>query len=239
MKYIREGLREDKININDLRKIRHNLDLYYMYDEYNKECEKILIKIKELNVKLDENENDLMEYTDHKNRLISENEFSRLDLDLNKDLEEGYKNREEFSEIIKKFNAIDTTNDMILKEKLISELDTKESYRKYKNDIMKANEYNEAFIENILNKKKEIEENFSVVEEDNIKVNSEVIKEFNSKISSINSKIERNKESIAKNNKDLSGLIEELNRFLRLGGYEDVNVYRQYLHNLKFIIKKY
>lgn len=239
MKYIREGLREDKINKNDLRKIRHNLDLYYMYDEYNKECEKILIKIKELNVKLDENENDLMEYTDHKNRLISENEFSRLDLDLNKDLEEGYKNREEFSEIIKKFNAIDTTNDMILKEKLISELDTKESYRKYKNDIMKANEYNEVFIENILNKKKEIEENFSVVEEDNIKVNSEVIKEFNSKISSINSKIERNKESIAKNNKDLSGLIEELNRFLRLGGYEDVNVYRQYLHNLKFIIKKY
>ena len=239
MKYIREGLREDKINKNDLRKIRHNLDLYYMYDEYNKECEKILIKIKELNVKLDENENDLMEYTDHKNRLISENEFSRLDLDLNKDLEEGYKNREEFSEIIKKFNAIDTTNDMILKEKLISELDTKESYRKYKNDIMKANEYNEVFIENILNKKKEIEENFSVVEEDNIKVNSEVIKEFNSKISSINSKIERNKESIAKNNKDLSGLIEELNRFLSLSGYEDVNVYRQYLHNLKFIIKKY
>lgn len=239
MKYIRDGYRKEIINKDEFINIKHNLDLYYMYEEYNKECDKILNKINELNEKLDDNENELMEYTDHKNRLKSENEFSKLELDLNKDLEEGYKNREEFTELLNKFKVIDSTNDINLKNKLISELDTKLSYIKYKNDIIKANEYNEKFIENLVNRKNEINENFNISEEDSVKINSEVIKEFNNKISSINAKIARNKESIIKNEDSISGLMDELNRFLQLSGYENVNVYRDYLHNLNFIVKKY
>ena len=82
-------------------------------------------------------------------------------------------------------------------------------------------------------------ESFNIVGEDNIKINSDVIKDFNKKISSINAKITRNKESIKKNKENLNGLRGELNKFLQLNGYKDVNIYKNYLHNLKFILKKY
>lgn len=239
MKYIKSNFKEHKISVNEKTNIKHNLDLYYMFEEYNNECEKILVKIKELNDKLDQNENEVMDYTDHKNRLISENEFSKICIDLRKSLDDGLKNREEFTELIKKFNAIDNTNDTKLKNQLINELDTKDSYRKYKNNIVKANEFNEKFIENVTNKIEEIEENFNIVGEDTINVNSDVIKDFNKKISSINAKIARNKDSISKNNNALKGLVDELDKILKLNGYENVNVYKNYLHNLNFIVKKY
>ena len=239
MKYIKSNFKEHKISVNEKTNIKHNLDLYYMFEEYNNECEKILVKIKELNDKLDQNENEVMDYTDHKNRLISENEFSKICIDLRKSLDDGLKNREEFTELIKKFNAIDNTNDTKLKNQLINELDTKDSYRKYKNNIVKANEFNEKFIENVTNKIEEIEENFNIVGEDTINVNSDVIKDFNKKISSINAKIARNKDSISKNNNTLKGLVDELDKILKLNGYENVNVYKNYLHNLNFIVKKY
>ena len=79
----------------------------------------------------------------------------------------------------------------------------------------------------------------AIVGEENIKINSDVVKEFNKKISSINAKITRNKESISKNNEEIKGLMSELNELLQLNGYKDVNIYRNYLHNLKFILKKY
>ena len=210
-----------------------------MYEEYTNECNKLLVKIKELNVKLDKNENEVMEYIDHKNRLLNENEFSKLYLDLNKNLEEAYQNREEFTQLLKKFEQIDNTKDTNLKNKLINELNIKDGYRKFKNNITKANDFNEKFIENLSKKKEEIEENFNIVGEENIKINSDVVKDFNKKIGSINSKITRNKDSISKNNAKIKGLMDELNSFLELNGYKDVNVYRNYLHNLKFILKKY
>ena len=86
MKYIRSNFKEYKISAEEVRKIKYNLDLYDMYIEYTKECDKILVKIKDLNSKLDKNENEVMEYVDHKNKLISENEFSKLSLDLQKNL---------------------------------------------------------------------------------------------------------------------------------------------------------
>ena len=114
-----------------------------MYEEYTNECNKLLVKIKELNVKLDKNENEVMEYIDHKNRLLNENEFSKLYLDLDKNLEEAYQNRDEFTQLLKKIEQIDNTKDTNLKNKLINELNTKDGYRKFKNNITKANEYNE------------------------------------------------------------------------------------------------
>ena len=63
MKYIKNNFKEHKISVNEKTNIKHNLDLYYMFEEYNNECEKILVKIKELNDKLDQNENEVMDYT--------------------------------------------------------------------------------------------------------------------------------------------------------------------------------
>ena len=239
MKYIRSNFKEYKISAEEVRKIKYNLDLYDMYIEYTKECDKILVKIKDLNSKLDKNENEVMEYVDHKNKLISENEFSKLSLDLQKNLDEAYKYRDEFTNLINKFNIIDSTKDQTLKTKLISELKLKEGYRKYKNNIIRANDYNNKFIDNILNKKEEIDENFNIVGEDTISVNKDVVKDFNKKISSINSKITRNKDSIKKYNKDINGLMSELNKCLNVYGFKNVNVYKDYLHNLKFNIKRY
>ena len=239
MNYIKSNFKEYKMSKEERRNIRHSLDLYNMYEEYTNECNKLLVKIKELNVKLDKNENEVMEYIDHKNRLLNENEFSKLYLDLNKNLEEAYQNREEFTQLLKKFEQIDNTKDTNLKNKLINELNIKEGYKKFKNNITKANDFNEKFIENLSKKREEIEENFNIVGEENIKINSDVVKDFNKKIGSINSKITRNKDSISKNNAKIKGLMDELNSFLELNGYKDVNVYRNYLHNLKFILKKY
>ena len=238
MNYIKSNFKEYKISKEEKNNIKHNLDLYYMYMEYIKECDKILVKIKDLNLKLDKNENEVMEYLDHKNRLLNENEFSKLCLSLDKNLEEAYQNRDEFTQLLNKFELIDNTKDNELKNKYISELNIKDGYKKYKNNIIKANEFNELFIEKTINKKNEIIENFNIVGEDNIKINSDVIKDFNKKISSINAKIARNKESIKKNKEELKGLMDELNKFLQLNGYKDVNVYKSYLHNLKFILKK-
>lgn len=239
MKYIRSNFKEYKISVDDAERIKHSLDLYDMYLEYTKECDKILIKIKDLNSKLDANENEVMEYIDHKNKLISENEFSKLSLDLQKNLDEAYKYRDEFTDLINKFNIIDSTKDQTLKAKLISELKLKEGYRKFKNNTIRANNYNNKFIDNILKKKTEIEENFNIVGEETISVNKDVIKDFNKKISSINSKIARNKDSIKKYNKNIKGLISELNNSLNVYGFENVNVYKDYLHNLNFSVKKY
>ena len=239
MNYIKSNFKEYKMSKEERRSIKHSLDLYNMYEEYTNECNKLLVKIKELNVKLDKNENEVMEYIDHKNRLLNENEFSKLYLDLNKNLEEAYQNREEFTQLLKKFEQIDNTKDTNLKNKLINELNIKDGYRKFKNNITKANDFNEKFIENLSKKREEIEENFNIVGEENIKINSDVVKDFNKKIGSINSKITRNKDSISKNNAKIKGLMDELNSFLDLNGYKDVNVYRNYLHNLKFILKKY
>ena len=239
MKYLKSNYKEYKISLDDVNRIKNNIDLYEMYVEYTDEIEKNLVKIKNLNIKLDENENEVMEYIDHKNKLISENEFSKVSLDLQKNLDEANKYKEEFTELINKFNVIDNTKDKELKNQLISELKINESYRKYKNNIIKANDYNNNFIDNIMSKKEEIRENFNIVEEDTINVNKDVIKDFNKKISSINSKIVRNKDSISKYNKDIKGLSEELNRCLNLYGFENVNVYRDYLHNLNFELKRY
>ena len=238
MNYIKSNFKEYKISKEERNNIKHNLDLYNMYMEYTKECDKILVKIKDLNLKLDHNENEVMEYLDHKNRLLNENEFSKLCISLDKNLEEAYQNREEFTQLLNKFELIDNTKDTELKNKYISELKIKDGYKKYKNNIIKANEFNDLFIENTINKKNEIMESFNIVGEDNIKINSDVIKDFNKKISSINAKITRNKESIKKNKEELNGLMDELNKFLQLNGYKDVNVYKNYLHNLKFILKK-
>ena len=237
MKYIKSNHKDYKVSLNDINNIRHNLDLYDMYVEYTKEVEKKLVKIKDLNIKLDANENELMNYSDHKNKLINENEFSRLVIELKKNLDEANNNKKEFIELISKFDLIDNTKDINLKNKLINELNLKISYRKFKNDIKKANDYNNVYIDNINNKISEIEDSFNISDEDDIKINSDVIKEFNKKVSYLNSKISRNKDSINKYKKEIKGLIDELNKFLELNGYKDVNVYKNYLHNLNFNIK--
>ena len=237
MKYIKSNHKDYKVSLNDINNIRHNLDLYDMYVEYTKEVEKKLVKIKDLNIKLDANENELMNYSDHKNKLINENEFSRLVIELKKNLDEANNNKKEFIELISKFDLIDNTKDINLKNKLINELNLKISYRKFKNDIKKANDYNNVYIDNINNKISEIEDSFNISGEDDIKINSDVIKEFNKKVSYLNSKISRNKDSINKYKKEIKGLIDELNKFLELNGYKDVNVYKNYLHNLNFNIK--
>lgn len=239
MNYILIDRKEDILTKDDYDRLKHNLDLYYMYDEYVNECNKLSKKVVELNNKLEKNENELIEYNDNRNRLLLENQFIELYNSLTKDLNKSIRTRNELEKTVNKFNSIDNCKDRNLREKLISELNTEQSYIKYKNDIMKAYEYNNIYIENVNKKIEELRDNYNVDEEDNIKSNKEVVGEFKKKIHSLDGKVVRAKDSIENNKDKIQGLIEELNKFLQLNNFEDVNVYTEYLHNLNFIIKTY
>lgn len=130
-------------------------------------------------------EKEINELLNKKNYLLNINEFSKLYLSLKEDLQESYKAKEELSEVIKSFNKIDNTKSKEEKEKLIKGLDTKYDYKKYKNDILKANKFNDDFIENISNKVKDLEDNFAVVDNESILKNIELIKEIDNKIKSL------------------------------------------------------
>lgn len=239
MNYILRDRKTEVLKKDDFDKLIHNLDLYYMYEEYVNECNKLSKKVVELNNKLENNENELIAYNDNRNRLLLENQFIELYRSLNKDLKKSMKTKEELERVVDKFHTIDNCKDRNQREQLISELNTEQSYIKYKNDIMKAYEYNNIYIENVNKKIEELKDNFNVDEEDNIKSNKEVVGEFKKKIHSLDGKVDRAKESIENNKDKIQGLIDELNKFLQLNNYEDVNVYTEYLQNLNFIIKTY
>ena len=239
MNYILKDRKNFVLKKDSYENLKHNLDLYYMYDEYIKECNKLSKKVVELNNKLEDNENELIDYNDNRNRLLLENQFLELYKSLNKDLKKSLKTKNELEIIVDKFNSIDNCKDRNLKEKLISELNTDQSYIKYKNDIIKAYEYNNIYIDNVNKKIEELRDNFNVDDEDGIKSNKEVVGEFKKKISSLDGKVDRAKNSIENNKDKIQGLIDELNKFLQLNDFEDVNVYTEYLHNLNFIIKTY
>ena len=239
MKARLSNYRVDKISLDDYNYIKHNIDLYEMYMEYINECNKIRVKNKKISEKLDKYEHEVMDYSDQKNRIVTENDFNKLYDSLKKSLEEGYDNKEEFTNLINKFNEIDSIKDSKVKQKRIKELDINVGYRKYKNDILKANDLNDSLIDNLNKRINEIEEMYIIGDESERKVNTEVINEFNKKISAINIKIKRNKESIKKNTDEINGLINELNKFLQLNNYEDLHVYRNYLQKINFIVKKY
>ena len=171
--------------------------------------------------------------------MLLENQFIELYKSLNKDLKKSMKTKEELERVVDKFHTIDNCKDRNQREQLISELNTEQSYIKYKNDIMKAYEYNNIYIENVNKKIEELRDNFNVDEEDNIKSNKEVVGEFKKKIHSLDGKVGRAKDSIENNKDKIQGLIDELNKFLQLNNYEDVNVYTEYLQNLNFVIKTY
>lgn len=239
MNYILRDRKTEVLKKDDFDKLIHNLDLYYMYEEYVNECNKLSKKVVELNNKLENNENELIAYNDNRNRLLLENQFIELYRSLNKDLKKSMKTKEELERVVDKFHTIDNCKDRNQREQLISELNTEQSYIKYKNDIMKAYEYNNIYIENVNKKIEELRDNFNVDEEDNIKSNKEVVGEFKKKIHSLDGKVDRAKDSIENNKDKIQGLIDELNKFLQLNNYEDVNVYTEYLQNLNFIIKTY
>ena len=239
MNYILRDRKTEVLKKDDFDKLIHNLDLYYMYEEYVNECNKLSKKVVELNNKLENNENELIAYNDNRNRLLLENQFIELYRSLNKDLKKSMKTKEELERVVDKFHTIDNCKDRNQREQLISDLNTEQSYIKYKNDIMKAYEYNNIYIENVNKKIEELKDNFNVDEEDNIKSNKEVVGEFKKKIHSLDGKVDRAKDSIENNKDKIQGLIDELNKFLQLNNYEDVNVYTEYLQNLNFIIKTY
>lgn len=239
MNYILRDRKTEVLKKDDFDRLIHNLDLYYMYEEYVNECNKLSKKVVELNNKLENNENELIAYNDNRNRLLLENQFIELYRSLNKDLKKSMKTKEELERVVDKFHTIDNCKDRNQREQLISELNTEQSYIKYKNDIMKAYEYNNIYIENVNKKIEELRDNFNVDEEDNIKSNKEVVGEFKKKIHSLDGKVDRAKDSIENNKDKIQGLIDELNKFLQLNNYEDVNVYTEYLQNLNFIIKTY
>ena len=239
MNYILRDRKTEVLKKDDFDKLIHNLDLYYMYEEYVNECNKLSKKVVELNNKLENNENELIAYNDNRNRLLLENQFIELYRSLNKDLKKSMKTKEELERVVDKFHTIDNCKDRNQREQLISELNTEQSYIKYKNDIMKAYEYNNIYIENVNKKIEELRDNFNVDEEDNIKSNKEVVGEFKKKIHSLDGKVDRAKDSIENNKDKIQGLIDELNKFLQLNNYEDVNVYTEYLQNLNFVIKTY
>lgn len=239
MNYILRDRKTEVLKKEDFDRLIHNLDLYYMYEEYVNECNKLSKKVVELNNKLENNENELIAYNDNRNRLLLENQFIELYRSLNKDLKKSMKTKEELERVVDKFHTIDNCKDRNQREQLISELNTEQSYIKYKNDIMKAYEYNNIYIENVNKKIEELKDNFNVDEEDNIKSNKEVVGEFKKKIHSLDGKVDRAKDSIENNKDKIQGLIDELNKFLQLNNYEDVNVYTEYLQNLNFIIKTY
>lgn len=239
MNYILRDRKTEVLKKDDFDKLIHNLDLYYMYEEYVNECNKLSKKVVELNNKLENNENELIAYNDNRNRLLLENQFIELYRSLNKDLKKSMKTKEELERVVDKFHTIDNCKDRNQREQLISDLNTEQSYIKYKNDIMKAYEYNNIYIENVNKKIEELRDNFNVDEEDNIKSNKEVVGEFKKKIHSLDGKVDRAKDSIENNKDKIQGLIDELNKFLQLNNYEDVNVYTEYLQNLNFVIKTY
>lgn len=239
MNYILRDRKTEVLKKDDFDRLIHNLDLYYMYEEYVNECNKLSKKVVELNNKLENNENELIAYNDNRNRLLLENQFIELYRSLNKDLKKSMKTKEELERVVDKFHTIDNCKDRNQREQLISELNTEQSYIKYKNDIMKAYEYNNIYIENVNKKIEELRDNFNVDEEDNIKSNKEVVGEFKKKIHSLDGKVDRAKDSIENNKDKIQGLIDELNKFLQLNNYEDVNVYTEYLQNLNFVIKTY
>lgn len=239
MNYILRDRKTEVLKKEDFDRLIHNLDLYYMYEEYVNECNKLSKKVVELNNKLENNENELIAYNDNRNRLLLENQFIELYRSLNKDLKKSMKTKEELERVVDKFHTIDNCKDRNQREQLISELNTEQSYIKYKNDIMKAYEYNNIYIENVNKKIEELRDNFNVDEEDNIKSNKEVVGEFKKKIHSLDGKVDRAKDSIENNKDKIQGLIDELNKFLQLNNYEDVNVYTEYLQNLNFVIKTY
>ena len=239
MNYILRDRKTEVLKKDDFDRLIHNLDLYYMYEEYVNECNKLSKKVVELNNKLENNENELIAYNDNRNRLLLENQFIELYRSLNKDLKKSMKTKEELERVVDKFHTIDNCKDRNQREQLISELNTEQSYIKYKNDIMKAYEYNNIYIENVNKKIEELKDNFNVDEEDNIKSNKEVVGEFKKKIHSLDGKVDRAKDSIENNKDKIQGLIDELNKFLQLNNYEDVNVYTEYLQNLNFVIKTY
>ena len=239
MNYILRDRKTEVLKKDDFDKLIHNLDLYYMYEEYVNECNKLSKKVVELNNKLENNENELIAYNDNRNRLLLENQFIELYRSLNKDLKKSMKTKEELERVVDKFHTIDNCKDRNQREQLISDLNTEQSYIKYKTDIMKAYEYNNIYIENVNKKIEELRDNFNVDEEDNIKSNKEVVGEFKKKIHSLDGKVDRAKDSIENNKDKIQGLIDELNKFLQLNNYEDVNVYTEYLQNLNFVIKTY
>ena len=214
MNYILRDRKTEVLKKDDFDRLIHNLDLYYMYEEYVNECNKLSKKVVELNNKLENNENELIAYNDNRNRLLLENQFIELYRSLNKDLKKSMKTKEELERVVDKFHTIDNCKDRNQREQLISELNTEQSYIKYKNDIMKAYEYNNIYIENVNKKIEELRDNFNVDEEDNIKSNKEVVGEFKKKIHSLDGKVDRAKDSIENNKDKIQGLIDELNKFL-------------------------
>ena len=209
MNYILRDRKTEVLKKDDFDRLIHNLDLYYMYEEYVNECNKLSKKVVELNNKLENNENELIAYNDNRNRLLLENQFIELYRSLNKDLKKSMKTKEELERVVDKFHTIDNCKDRNQREQLISELNTEQSYIKYKNDIMKAYEYNNIYIENVNKKIEELKDNFNVDEEDNIKSNKEVVGEFKKKIHSLDGKVDRAKDSIENNKDKIQGLISK------------------------------
>ena len=239
MRYRLENKNEFKISKEDLLKLKHSLDLYDMYLEYTKESDKKLLKIKELEEKLDNNKDEAQDYIEHKDIVKHQNQSSKLIVSLREELNERYIIKNEYDALLNRFKEIDTVRNTDEKNRLIEELGVRGKYTDYKNLIKKDNEKNNKLIEKITNEIVKIEENVNIVDIDNLDINSEVINNFNVKINSINNKIKRNKKSIKKNNKIITGLNKELENILQLNHYDSVQVYTDYLHNLNFIIKKY